>query len=142
MLSEHLATELEKHFGDRGLKLHGAAQPAVSFTPVHPSWSPIEIWDDGDEVTVDFGNFTHVHFGNYDTGLSVVEREKKIISDVIAFLDDVFADKIEFFKTWFGGGGCRTRGSQGKWSRRLLGRQQAFVWSGPVSRQATSAQGS
>ncbi len=130
MLAEILATELAEHFPNRGLRIDVGNRPTATFPPVHPAWSPIEFCDDGEEVTVHFGDFTLVHFGNYDDGLTPAERECRIVSDVVAFLHDVFADKVEFYGTRFGGG-CRSRGSQGKWSRRIFG-DQAFVWSGPA----------
>ena len=130
MLAELLATELGKRFAERGLILNPQSRPTATIPPKHHTWTPIQVFDDGDEVTVFFGGFTHVHFGNYDDGLTPAEREGRIVADVVAFLDDVFADKVEFFGTRFGGG-CRPRGSQGKWSRRLFG-DEAFVWSGPA----------
>jgi hypothetical protein len=130
MLSDRLAEELVKCFPDKAVQLHAGRRPAASVASAHPSWEPIEIWDDEDELTVFCGQFTHVHFGNYDEDLSVEQREAQIVSDAISFLEDVFADRIEFYTMVFGGG-CRPRGSQGKWFW-IVQRGPIFVWSGPT----------
>ena len=131
MISERLTVELSKSFANRGLRLHVGQRPVASFPPVHAAWNSIDICDDGDEVTAYFGPFTHAHFGNYDEGITTEQRAVRIVSDVVAFLDDVFSDKIEFYKTK-SGGGCRRRGEQGDCSRQTV-QGRCYVWSGPVA---------
>jgi len=133
MLAERIAKKIPERFANRDIQLHAGTHPVVTIPPIHASWEPIEIWDDEDEATVHFGSFTHIHFGNYDEELTVEQREEQIILEVADFLENVFADKIEFFRMRFGGGGCGPLASQSNWSRRLFGRRQAFVWSGPVT---------
>jgi len=91
----------------------------------------LEICDDDAALTVNCGNFTHVHFADYDEGISTQERERRSVESLVVFLRDVFSDRIEFWGSHRGMGGCRARGSQGALSRAVVG-TAAFVWSGPL----------
>ena len=71
MLSKRFVERLEGRFAGQTVQLHSGPSPFVSFAPINPSWSTIEICDDEDELTIYFGGFTHVHFGNYDEALSI-----------------------------------------------------------------------
>ncbi len=81
------------------------------------------------ELVVDFGRFTHGHFDCHEDGLSVDARDGIIVARVLDCLDDVFADRLEFYGSHAGFGGSRPRGTQGRLSKFLIG-DQAFVWSG------------
>ncbi|MDP9140467.1 MAG: hypothetical protein M3O62_06720 [Pseudomonadota bacterium] len=97
----------------------------------------IEIYDDGDELTVVVGNFTHSHFGNYDQGISESERDTRISQALVGFLDALFADRIEMYGSHLGGGGTKVRDgrSRGLASRALFG-SKTYVWSGPLGNDA------
>lgn len=81
------------------------------------------------ELVVDFGRFTHGHFDCHEDGLSADARDGIIVARVLDCLDDVFADRLEFYGSHAGFGGSRPRGTQGRLSKFLIG-DQAFVWSG------------
>lgn len=81
------------------------------------------------ELVVDFGRFTHGHFDCHEDGLSADARDEIIVARVLDCLDDVFADRMEFYGSHAGFGGSRPRGTQGRLSKFLIG-DQAFVWSG------------
>lgn len=132
MIAANLIPALQESFRDRGLRISEASPPVATFPAIHPDVGDIVVCDDGDEVTVYLGNFTHAHFGvrSSDADGSVVDREQHIVDDVLDFLDDVFTDRIEFYRGRIVGG-HRPRGQQGSLSRMLFGRH-AFVWSGPV----------
>jgi hypothetical protein len=119
MLAETLIPLLKARFSDRPFVVGTGSHPAATFPAIHPEVGDLVIQDDGDELTVYVGNFTHVHFDNVD--------------DTLAFLEDVFADRMEFFGSHLGGGGCRKRAGKprGVVSKALLGRR-TYVWSGPV----------
>ena len=110
--------------------------PLVTVLPIHPEFGPIEIVDDEFELTVSCGNFTHVHLSNYDEGISTAERAKRTVESLVTFLSDVFADRVEFWGSHLGGGGCRQRGSQSKLSKLVFG-QAIFTWSGPITDERT-----
>ncbi len=64
------------------------------FPAVHPAVGNLEIYDDGNELTLVAGNFTHGHFSNYDENLSVDQKESAIVDAVVSFLEDLFADRV------------------------------------------------
>ena len=89
--------------------------------------------DDGDEVTIYLGNFTHVHIGSYDDEISQDAREKIIAESVIEYLEDIFADRIV---VWGGprSGGCERRDKKSICTSFLKGpnKRKEYVWSGPA----------
>jgi hypothetical protein len=103
---------------------------ATTFPAAHPEVGTIEIAEDGPEVIVYLGNFTHSHFANYDKSLSPEQAAEKITADIVALLDDIFADKVVFWGSHRGGGGYFMRGAQSPHSRG-----QQYVWSGPIREQ-------
>jgi len=80
--------------------------PEATIVFPYPEIGPVEICDDGDEVTVFIGRVTHGHFGCYDESLTEEEKQKKIVADVIEFLAALFADRVvllRIFRGWSGG---------------------------------------
>ena len=57
----------------------------------------MHISDDGDEATVYF-TLTHGHFSCDDELLSVEEREKEIVDEVITFLESLFSDRVVLWR--------------------------------------------
>lgn len=77
------------------------------------------------------GAFTHHHFGNDDDRLSAAERHDRIAEDVVAFLEELFSDGIEFYGSTLGGGWRRRVGKpRGLLSKLVFG--DTYVWSGRV----------
>jgi hypothetical protein len=101
------------------MKFGGTDGPLVVFPAAHPEVGDAEIHDNGADIIVSIGKFTHEHFPTCD--------------DVIAFLDQLFADRIELFGTGRRGG-WRARGAKprGKIAKFLFGRR-TYVWSGPLA---------
>ena len=128
MLRTVLTLELRSHFPEVAIEFGGADRIIATIPPVHQSWKPIVIYDDEDEITVFFGDFTHMHFGSYGEQTTQAIAAQSIANDVINFMRPVFEDRLEFFR-WWGGGGCRAKGSQGWLSRSLFG-ENGVVWSG------------
>jgi hypothetical protein len=139
-LTDRLIPELQKRFSDRGLRITGAVQPCAIFPAMHPQVGDIQIHDDGSELTVVAGNFTHGHFANYDEDLSDDKKDEAIVEDVIEFLEALFADRVVLWGSHGGGGGWYRR-DRPQTDRHALPLQieqmkQAsdhFVWSGPLT---------
>jgi hypothetical protein len=131
-LSDMTKEAVRLTFPDSGVSYGDSPAPIVTISPKYAEFGVIEVIDDEFELTVSCGNFTHVHLSNYDEGISLDERERRIVASLVTFLSDVFADRYEFWGSHRSGGGCRVRGSQGPISALILG-SAAFTWSGPIN---------
>lgn len=89
------------------------------------------VTDDGDELTVHIGTFTHSHWGCTDAAVPVERRPDRIAQDVIAFIRAVLSDEIEFYGRGAAGGSRRAGKPRGWLSRRLFG-TTTYRWSGPL----------
>jgi len=65
MISAILIPMLEQRFPGRGVKSDARPGPCMTFPAAHPEVGDIQIYDDGDEITLLAGNFTHGHFSNH-----------------------------------------------------------------------------
>jgi hypothetical protein len=133
VIADRLAPELKARFPERPWKIGAAGGPLASVSSPHAEVGDLELYEEGGEITVVIGTFTHCHFGSYDARLSPAAREERIAEDVMAFLEELFADRIEFFGTGRAGGHRvrSNKGQRGIVSRFLLGRT-SYVWSGPL----------
>jgi len=127
-LAEKMIPKLQARYAGRGLQIHEGKQPFASFPAAHPDVGDMALHDDDHEVTLYVGQ-THGHFSPFNYSEPVDTREAKVVDEVIAFLDEIFDDKIEFWTDGNRMGGWNARG-QGN----ILGRRnvQRFVWSGPL----------
>ncbi|MDR3455881.1 MAG: hypothetical protein P4N60_00425 [Verrucomicrobiae bacterium] len=134
MIFDFLLPKLKERFPKQGFRVETSPEARVIFPGVHPEVGDIGIHDDGDELTVYAGNFTHGHFSNYDENLSEAQKAEQIAEDVVAFLKSVFADEIIFWGSHMGGGGWRQRSKPNPfWSKLILGKpKKEYVWSGPL----------
>jgi hypothetical protein len=126
VIADTLFPLLRERFADRGIRLESQPQVCAIFPAAHPEVGDIQVCDDGDEVTVYAGNFTHGHFSNYDD-LPEGDKARDISESVIDFLEAVFADRVAFWGSHKTGGG---------WRRLDIGTQEKpkaseYVWSGP-----------
>lgn len=129
-----LVPKLQNRFPERRFELYPEESRFLVYPCEHPDVGDLEIFDDGNEVTVLIGRFTHAHFDCYDKGVSESEKVTRICDDVVDFLEELFADRLELYGSHSRGGGCRAiRGKKrGVLSRALFGRD-SFVWSGPLN---------
>lgn len=97
-----------------------ASDSTVSIPCGNPAIGAIEVQDDLNELIVFVGDFTHGHFDCYVESLSPDEREEDVSRQVLDFLSDVFADKVEFYRLEHGGGG---------WGPAGTGPEDSFTWS-------------
>lgn len=89
------------------------------------------VTDDGDELTVHIGTFTHSHWGCIDAAVPAEQRPDHIAQDVVAFIRAMLTDEIEFYGTGAAGGSRRVGKPRGWLSRRLFG-ATTYRWSGPL----------
>jgi hypothetical protein len=131
-LSRSLIPKLRARFPAVAMRVEPDAQSLVVFPPQHPAVGDVAIQDDGDELTLYLGGFSHIHFSNDDDTLCAEEKAEDIAHQVVQFLAKLFADQIEFYGSAAFAGGCRERGTtkRSAVSKFLLGR--SWVWSGPL----------
>ena len=135
MLKDAIITALTSRFGHEVMIAPTSKEFAV-FTAKHPEVGDVVIDEDGDELIVSVGNITHGHFGSYESGLSEVEHQAAIAYDLIAFLDDLFADRVLLFTATWGGGWTLIEDVE---ERKLHSpRRRWFKWSGPIDFNAVS----
>jgi hypothetical protein len=127
MISNVLIPLLRERFPNRGIKSVAGAKPCITIPAVHSEFGDFQIFDDGDEITLVAGVFTHGHFSNYDS-IPVEEKEKIIAEDVADFLEKVFADQVVFWGSHKDVGGWRVVKPDSTDKQK---HQQEYVWSGP-----------
>jgi hypothetical protein len=133
LLTDHLLPKLNLSFPSRTFACDSEGG-TVTFPARHPEVGDVVVRDDVDEITIILGNFTHSHFGCYDSTISSAERMERIAEDVVGFLRDLFEDRIELFGSHRRGGCCRPRRSKLRsWLSRFWYGKRTFVWSGPLS---------
>jgi len=132
MISDFLIPKLRQRFPNHRIKVGVPPEPCAVFPAIHPEVGDVVISDDGYELTLEAGNFTHSHFSNYDESLSETQRAECIAEDVAQFLDELFADRVILWGSHHGSGGWYPRGTEP--SRVFSGHGELYVWSGPLLR--------
>lgn len=119
MTLDRFISAFEKHFPAQPFKVR-YADATVVIPCGNPEIGAIKIQDDLNELIVFVGIITHRHFGGYTQSFSAEERTEDAAAQVIEFLSDVFAGKVEFYRYGNDGGGWRPASS---------GLGHAFTWS-------------
>ena len=127
MIRDFLLPLLTERFPGRFTTAEPGVEPCVTFPAKHPEVGDVQIHDDGDEITLVAGKFTHGHFSNYDE-IPVEEKEKMIAENVADFLTKLFADQVVLWGSHEGGGGWRAIDHAALVSRN---HRNEYVWSGP-----------
>jgi hypothetical protein len=120
---------LQERFPGRDMRLGAPPSPCIAFPAIHPDVGDVEIYDDGDELTVVLGRFTHGHLSSYDDALSMEQKAARISDEAATFLEELFADRIVLWGSHEGTGGWRKRGERSTWPIDT----KEYVWSGPLA---------
>ena len=132
MIRDVLLPALQSKFPNRDFRTDDSQNAIGTFPCAHEEVGDVTIWDDGDEATVGIGDITHGHFNPYDENLTQEEVENRITQEVVAFLTDLFADRVLLWKSPDGGsGGWRILGDDGRYSI-MDSNNLTYLWSGPV----------
>ncbi|MCA3154602.1 MAG: DUF2784 domain-containing protein [bacterium] len=90
-LSNALIPMLEQSFSHVPMRLHPNARTLAVFTPNHLEIDEVAILDDGDELTVNLGNYgSHIHFRNDDDSLSDSAKAHDVAQQCVNFLRELF----------------------------------------------------
>ena len=127
-LATLLRPKIAAAFADQCAILHEGLEPFLTFEPKWADFGALELFDDEDEVTIYYGIFTHAHYGCFDEGLTDTEKAEHILTNILADLSEVFADRSEFY-AGVGGGGFGPVGSHGKFSLANLPGVRRGLWS-------------
>jgi hypothetical protein len=136
MISDKLIVRVKERFPNAKAKFGAPPEPAVVFPAVHPEVGDVKIYDDGSELTLVAGHFTHGHFSDFDTK-SNEEAEQNIVDDVIRFLEQLFADQIVLWGSHQSGGGWYDRKVTSQTIpaiEQMKKGKPLYVWSGPLTR--------
>jgi hypothetical protein len=104
MIADKLIARLRERFPDRAVTFDVPPAACAVFAAVHPEVGDVKIFDDGSEVTLIAGNFTHGHFSDFGAD-SVEEAEEMIVNNVVNFLERLFADQVVLWGSQGSGGG-------------------------------------
>jgi hypothetical protein len=136
VISDKLIQHVKERFPNAKATFGMPPKPAIVFPAVHPEVGDIEIYDDGSEVRLDAGHFTHGHFSGYGSK-SKEEAAQWIVEDVINFLERLFADQVILWGSHKSGGGWYRRDGESNLDPSKQG-TQLYVWSGPLRSEGAS----
>jgi len=126
-----LVPALRARFPDRGMRVDGEGY--VIFPAADRQFGDLVIYDEGDEVTIMVGKFTHLHLGRRKEEPEC-EVASAITARVIEYLEHLFADRMLVWAGVLGfGRGQRLRDHREDEYSTFFVRK--FVWSGPLRRQ-------
>ena len=131
MIRNHLIPAVKEAFPDKPFSFSSPPDPIIRLPSGFAEMGDLLIYDHGAEATIWITEITHGHFNPYDESLSQDQVDQKVTEDVIAFLRDLFSDRVLLYRT-------PTRG-MGGWfifsgvpsEHALVEGREHFLWSGP-----------
>ena len=134
-----LLPALIERFIQHGLRVGAPPGPIAVFPAKHPLVGDVSVRDSGVDTnviaSVSIGEIIHDHFNNYDSHLECREREERVTRDVVRFLEQLFADRLLFWRAIDGhGAGWREGGPDGSSDPLVIDnrRYRTYRWSGPL----------
>jgi len=64
MIMDSLVPKLRERFTERGLRVGTPLNPCAAIPAIHAEVGDVVICDEGHELMLEAGNFTHSHFSN------------------------------------------------------------------------------
>jgi hypothetical protein len=127
-LSAHLLPRLKEAFPGQHIVFGAPPDPVATIRCIHPDVGDVSITDDGDEITLHLGIFTHTHIGLGE------KSQDKVADSVIALLTDLFNDNLVLWRSpTDGAGGFYNRNDKPSAIARWLRSGGIRVaWSGPL----------
>jgi hypothetical protein len=131
MIRDHLIAAIKESFPSLPFLFSQSSNPVAKLQPPFAGIGTLDIYDDGEEATVDITEVTHGHFNPYDASLSEEQRDRQIVEDVISFLRALFADRVLLFRTPGRGIGGWVRLDVSPEPPTFDAGREYFLWSGP-----------
>lgn len=134
-IRDSLIPALQEAFPDHGIRVSAPPDPIAVFPALCAEVGDVLVYDDGDEATIVIENVTHHHTNPYDSGISEHERELWITERVLAFLHELFSDRVLLWSVEKG----RTCGGwhgnfNGIVPSNIPAEADTYVWSRRISR--------
>jgi hypothetical protein len=138
-IRDDLLSMLTTRFGQRGLRTDTAPDVLAIFPMVHPDVGDLRIGRVADEqfplsVDVMIGDALYDRFDNFDPPEGA-ERTARLTKYLAEFLEELFADRLLFWKSVDGGGsGWRTGGDAAEYEPLVTDNRayRRYVWSHPL----------
>jgi hypothetical protein len=138
-LREILRQTLVERYRDRGLQVFENAErgPLARFPAAHPAVGDLELGAGAVPIGINvrIGDVLHDIFHSIDAHLDEAERNQRVVREVVRFLDELFADRLLFWKAADGRGrGWRERGFTDSLDPLVLDNRRylVYLWSRPL----------
>ncbi len=129
MIRDYLIPAIKARFPHEPFTFGETLKPIASLRSPCEALGQVEIFDDGDEITLGFADMTHGHFGCYERKLNEADKEEQVASDVIGFLANLLNDRVVIWELMGGvAGGWRVLRSDEETPKPSVMRRQ-FLWS-------------
>ena len=135
MIRDQLIPALRERFPNESFTFSEPPEPIASLAARNPALGRLEIFDDGDEATLSITEITHGHFSCYEPCLTPEQHEATITTDVLDFLDALFADRVLLYRTPNRSMGGWTRLDLSPEAERFSHGREYFLWSRPYQHQ-------
>jgi hypothetical protein len=131
MIRDRLIPAVREAFPDKPFLFSSPPDPIIRLPSGLAGIGDLLICDHGEEATVYITEITHGHFNPYDASLTQDQVDQKVTEDVVAFLRDLFSDRVLLYRTPSRGmGGWHVFSGVPNEVALVQGREY-FVWSGP-----------
>lgn len=132
-----LVDTIRHRYADRSVELveGGERGPVARFPAAHPDVGDLHVDTGAFGVDVHIDDILHDSFHSYDAHLDDGERNQRLLSEVLRFLDELFADRLLFWKAAEGPGiGWRERGVTGSFDPLVMDDRvyRVYLWSRPL----------
>ncbi len=136
LITSLLLPELYSQFPESGMEPGRDPEPIAVFPFEHEDVGDVEIWDEGNSIALAIGDLARGDFGPFGTGYSAEENARRIVEDVLSFLERLFEDKVLIWATGDDYEGRPMGGWEPIRGGLSLSKKRAdiltFLWSGPI----------
>lgn len=136
-LRDTLARELTERFAEHELRIGAPPDPLAEFPAIHQGIGNLTMRADDRSysVAIEIGTIFGTDFTNYDTHLDDRERAGRVTNEVMRFLNELFADRLLFWRVEDGRGSAwRERGESGPIDPLVCDNRvyHTYLWSRPL----------
>ena len=97
--------------------------------PMPNGQGDLSIHDDGDEITLFFGDITHCHFSQDYLGDGKYSPEAEMFEETIGYLRDLLSDQVVFYRSRVGGSDGSIQRPSEEQMAKVMADCHCFVWS-------------